>query len=106
MVGQAPYVANVGLTWAPEWRGSSATMLYNVVGERIMSAGQVPLPDVVEQPRHVLDFALRTSLVGSVSLKLDAKNLLEAPYELVQGDVLRESYRAGRSYSVGVSWRQ
>jgi hypothetical protein len=106
MVGQAPYVANVGLTWAPEWRGSSATMLYNVVGERIMSAGQVPLPDVVEQPRHVLDFALRTSLVGSVSLKLDAKNLLDAPYELVQGDVLRESYRAGRSYSVGVSWRQ
>src|SRR5690606_8085522 len=48
MVGQAPYVANVGVTYAPEWRRSSATLLYNVVGERIVSAGEVPLPDVVE----------------------------------------------------------
>ena len=106
MVGQAPYVANLGVTWAPEWRGTSATMLYNVVGERIVSAGEVPLPDVIEQPRHMLDLSLRTTVLGSVSLKLDAKNLLDAPYELVQGDVTRESYRSGRSYSVGLSWKQ
>ncbi|MGH7449277.1 MAG: TonB-dependent receptor domain-containing protein [Longimicrobiales bacterium] len=106
MVGQAPYVANVGLTYGPEWRGSSATLLYNVVGERIVSAGEVPLPDVVEQPRHVVDFSLRTTILGGFALKLDAKNLLDAPYELVQGDVTRESYRAGRSYSFGLSWQQ
>jgi hypothetical protein len=106
MVGQAPYVANVGLTYAPEWRGSSATVLYNVVGERIVSAGEVPLPDVVERPRHVVDFSLRTIVLGAVSFKLDAKNLLDAPYELVQGDVTRESYRSGRSFSIGLSWQQ
>lgn len=105
MVGQAPYVANAGLTWEPEWRSSSATLLYNVVGERIVSAGEVPLPDVIERPRHVLDFSLRTTILGAVSFKLDAKNLLDAPYELVQGDVIRESYRGGRSYSLGLSWR-
>src|SRR5690606_38180988 len=106
MVGQAPYVANAGVTWAPDWRGSSATMLYNVVGERIVSAGEVPLPDVIEQPRHMLDLSLRTTMLGSVSFKLDAKNLLDAPYDLVQGSVVRESYRSGRSFSVGLSWRQ
>ncbi|HEX6134379.1 MAG TPA: TonB-dependent receptor [Longimicrobiales bacterium] len=106
MVGQAPYVVNAGLTWAPEWRTSSVTLLYNTVGERIVSAGEVPLPDVIERPRHVLDFSLRTSVLGSVSLKLDAKNLLDAPYELVQGDVTREYYRGGRSYAVGLSWNR
>jgi TonB-dependent receptor len=106
MVGQAPYVANAGLTWEPEWRGSSATLLYNVVGERIVSAGELPLPDVVEQSRNVVDLSLRTTLIGTLSLKVDAKNLLDSPYEMRQGDVIRESYHTGRSYSIGVSWQQ
>ncbi|HEX6306991.1 MAG TPA: TonB-dependent receptor [Longimicrobiales bacterium] len=106
MVGQAPHVVNLGLTWAPAWRSTSATLLYNVVGERIVGAGEIPLPDVVERPRHVLDFSVRTNLLGSVSLKVDAKNLLDAPYELVQGDVTREFYRSGRSYAVGLSWNR
>jgi outer membrane receptor protein involved in Fe transport len=106
MVGQAPYVVNAGLTWAPEDGGASATLLYNVVGERIASAGEIPLPDVMERPRNVLDLSLRTSLRAGVSVKLDVKNLLDARYELVQGNVTRESYRAGRSVSFGLSWRQ
>ncbi|HEX2166700.1 MAG TPA: TonB-dependent receptor [Longimicrobiales bacterium] len=106
MVGQAPYVANAGLTWAPLWRGSSATVLYNVVGDRIASAGEVPLPDVVERSRHVVDVSLRTTVLRSVSLKLDAENLLDAVHEVRQGDVVRESYRGGRRVSVGVSWKQ
>jgi outer membrane receptor protein involved in Fe transport len=105
MVGQAPYVANVGATWAPESGERSVTVLYNVVGERIVSAGEVPLPDVRELPRHVLDFSFRSALFSDVSLKLDVKNVLDAKYELVQGDVTRESYRAGRAYSVGLTWR-
>jgi outer membrane receptor protein involved in Fe transport len=104
MVGQAPYVVNAGATWAPDWRGMSATVLYNVVGRRIESAGELPLPDVYELPRNVLDVSLRTSLLGGVLLKLDARNLLDAPYERVQGAVLRQYYRSGRSYGVGLSW--
>jgi outer membrane receptor for ferrienterochelin and colicin len=106
MVGQAPYVVNAGLTWSPLDGGTSATVLYNIVGERIASAGELPLPDVKEQPRNVLDVSLRTSVLNGVSLKLDVKNVLDAPYELVQGGVIRESYRAGRSVSFGLSWRQ
>jgi outer membrane receptor for ferrienterochelin and colicin len=105
MVGQAPYVANLGLTWAPEWRGSSATLLYNVVGERLVSAGEAPLPDVRELPRHMLDFSLRTGLLESVSLKFDVKNLLDAQYRQMQGDVTREAYRSGRAYTVGLTWQ-
>jgi outer membrane receptor protein involved in Fe transport len=106
MVGQSPYVLNAGLTWAPESTGTSATLLYNVAGRRISSAAEAPLPDVYEQPRHVLDFAMRFALSDDVSAKADLKNLLDAPYEFRQGSVVRESYRSGRGASFGLTWRR
>ena len=104
------------------WMLMAATIVFGVVAISRIGISQYPdvdfptitvsvtwegaAPDVIEQPRHMLDLSLRTTVLGSVSLKLDAKNLLDAPYELVQGDVTRESYRSGRSYSVGLSWKQ
>ena len=106
MVGQAPYVVNAGLTWARPMGGTSATLLYNVVGERIVSAGILPLPDVYEEARHVLDLSLRVGLSAAISAKLDAKNLLDSSFEQTQGSVTREYYRTGRALSVGLSWRR
>ena len=103
MVGQAPYVANAGLTYAGSER-FSATALYNVIGRRIYAAALLPLPNVYEEPRHVLDFSLRFPLKRGMSGKLDLKNLLDAPYEVSQGTVQREYYRAGRSITLGMSW--
>ncbi|HEY0972029.1 MAG TPA: TonB-dependent receptor [Gemmatimonadales bacterium] len=105
MVGQAPYVVNAGLTYAPGDGAFSATALYNVVGRRIHSASLLPLPSVYEEARHVLDVSLRFPITGRLSGKLDAKNLLDSPYEITQGDVVRESYRAGRVVSAGLTWR-
>ncbi len=106
MVGQAPYVVNAGLTWTHPSGSASATVLYNRVGERIVEAGQTPLPDVIEQPRNVLDVSLRLPIAGSLSTRIDAKNLLDAAYLVTQGGVTRESYRAGRVFAVGFSWTQ
>jgi TonB-dependent receptor len=105
MVGQAPYVFNTSLTYASAAERASATLLYNVVGRRIVSASEAPLPDVVEEPRHALDLALRFPLMGGVSAKIDARNLLDSPAEVRQGGVVREFYRTGRSVSFGVSVR-
>ncbi|HEX5580144.1 MAG TPA: TonB-dependent receptor, partial [Gemmatimonadaceae bacterium] len=105
MVGQAPYVVNAGLTYAPGDGALSATALYNVVGRRIHSASLLPLPSVYEEARHVLDLSVRFPIAGSLSGKIDAKNLLDSPYEIPQGDVVRESYRAGRGVTAGLTWR-
>jgi TonB-dependent receptor len=104
MVGQAPYVVNAGLSYAAP-RGATATLLYNVVGERIVSAAEAPLPDVRERPRHVLDFSVRAPLTGAVSVRLDARNLLDAPFQQFQGPVLRERYSTGRIVQLGFTWR-
>ena len=103
MVGQAPYVVNAGLTWSGD-RGASGTVLYNVVGERISAVATPPLPAVYERPRHVLDLSVRLPMTRTVALRLDGKNLLDSEYVQRQGDVIRERYRAGRTFSAGLNW--
>jgi hypothetical protein len=106
MVGQAPYVVNAGLSYSAPSGGTSATLLYNVVGERIVSAAVAPLTvDTYERPRHQLDLSLRFPMVGGLSGRFDARNILDAPYEELQGDVIRYRYTSGRSFSVGMAWK-
>jgi len=105
MVGQAPYVVNAGLTYQATGNGTSATVLFNRVGPRIDAAGDRPLPDVVEQARNGLDLSLRLPVAGAFSARFDAKNLLDAPYKVMQGTVTREEYRVGRTVQAGLVWR-
>lgn len=105
MVGQSPYAVNAGLTFTDPNRRGSATVLYNVSGRRIYSAAEAPLPDIYEEARHLLDVSLRLDLTDALSAKIDAKNILDAPYEITQGDVVREYYRSGRSVGFGMSWK-
>lgn len=105
MVGQAPYVINAGLTYAPLRSATSATLLLNRIGERIDAAGDQPLPDVIDKPRTVLDFSLRFPIVSSFSGRFDMRNLLDDPYETVQGSVTRDSYKTGRLFQLGFVWR-
>ena len=105
MVGQAGYVVNAGIGYLHPRSDLSATVLYNVVGRRIAEAGVYPMPDSYEQPRQVFDAALRVPLWGGVAMKFDAKNLLDSPYRVLQGTLVRHEYRTGRTFSVGLSWR-
>jgi outer membrane receptor protein involved in Fe transport len=105
MVGQAPYVVNLGLGYASRGGGTSATLLFNRVGERIVYASAQPLPDVKDLARNVVDASLRVPLRRGLSARFDAKNLLDARYEIMQGAVAREAYRAGRTVTVGLAIR-
>jgi outer membrane receptor protein involved in Fe transport len=103
MVGQAPYVVNGGVAYAGG--RTSATLLYNRVGRRILSAGANPLPDSYELPRDVVDLSLRVPLRGALSARFDAKNLLDSPIRVMQGPVVRERYQVGRVIGAGLSWQ-
>ncbi len=105
MVGQAPYVVNAGVTYATRSGGTSATLLFNRVGDRIDAAGDQPLPDVKDLARNVLDVSLRFPIVGALSGRFDARNLLDAPYQTVQGTVTREYWKTGRTIQLGFQYR-
>jgi outer membrane receptor protein involved in Fe transport len=104
MVGQAEYVVNGGLSYA-SGGGVNATLLYNLVGARIVEAGAIPFPDAYEQARSLLDLSLQVPVFQTASLKLDAKNLLDDQVHVVQGGVTRLRYKTGRVFSVGATWQ-
>ena len=105
MVGQAPYVLNVGLSYASASGSTSATLLFNRVGDRIEAAGDLPLPDVVQQERSLLDFSLRFPVTSALSGRFDAKNLLDEPFQSVQGTVTREYWKTGRTFQFGMIFK-
>jgi hypothetical protein len=104
MVGQSAYVVNAGLMYTGLSGRVSGTVLYNTVGRRIAEAAIHPLPDVYEEARHVVDASLHLSIGARAAVKLDGKNLLDAPVRFTQGPVERLYYRSGRVYSLGISW--
>ncbi len=106
LVGQAPFVVNAGLSYSSANGRTNATILYNVVGDRIYAAGVTPLPNIVEKSRQVVDLSLRFPLLGSLAARVDARNLLDARYRFMQGNLEREGYNSGRTFSVGFSWQQ
>jgi len=53
----------------------------------------------------VLDLSLRMPLLHGMSARFDARNLLDSPVRVRQGDVTRLRYRTGRSIGLGVTWR-
>ncbi|HJX88281.1 MAG TPA: hypothetical protein VJ277_12025, partial [Gemmatimonadales bacterium] len=84
----------------------AATLLYNVAGRRILEAGSGGLPDAYEEARHLVDASVQVPVTSTFNLKLDAKNLLDSPYRMTQGEVLRTRYLSGRVYEVALSWRR
>ena len=79
--------------------------MYNVVGSRILEAGTLPIPDAYERPRHMVDLALQFPVIANTSFKIQAKNLLDAPYRLEQAGITRLRYTSGRVLSFGATWQ-
>jgi TonB-dependent receptor len=105
MVGQAPYVVNVGITYTAPRGSVSATVLYNVVGRRVYEAGSYPRPDAYEEARNLVDVSIQAQLFDRLTAKLDGKNLLDDPIHVTQGAVTRLRYTTGRVFSLGLTWQ-
>ena len=85
LVNQAPWVFNFALDYTLEKTGTTARLLYNVVGPRIVEVGAGGLDDVYEHPRNMLDLTVQQDLRGALKLKLEAKNVLNSQVLMTQG---------------------
>lgn len=102
--GQSPLIGNLQIGYTDEDRGLDATLLYNYVGERITEVGVLGAPDKKEQPTGVLDFVFRWRLGDHWSFKTKLGNLLDAEFEIRQGDEITQRYSNGRTASIGVTY--
>jgi hypothetical protein len=86
MQGQSPYIINTGLFYDNPNRGLMISMLYNVIGPRIMFVGDKDDPHVYQMPRHLIDITLHKKLGNHVMLKAGIKDLFNQPVELRQNE--------------------
>jgi len=97
--GQAPYVANFKFGY--EGDRLDATLLFNMVGERITEVGVQGQPDITLQPAPRLDFVLQYTFANDLKLKFALKNILDPEIEYTQGDEVQRSFKHG--WDVGLS---
>lgn len=121
--GQSPYIVNAGLYYASEDLGLSASVLYNIIGKRIIGVGKstsvignsdYDIPDSYEMPRNVLDISVAKKIGKIVELKFTAKDILNEPFTFKQfptttvdskqqsREQITMSYRQGVSFSLGL----
>src|SRR5690606_28034457 len=107
--GQAPFLLNADVAYEHAGWGTNVGLYFNVFGRRLARVSFGGVPDVYEQPSPQLDFVASQRVLRDWSVKLSAKNLLDAPYrELYDGqhgsrDAVFQEYDRGLSVSLGIS---
>lgn len=81
---QSPYILNADLNYDNRRTGTSLSLSYNVVGERLTIASALT-DDVYEQPAPQLDFVWSQRLRPGMSLKFTARNLLDPVFRRTYG---------------------
>jgi TonB-dependent receptor len=116
--GQSPYVINGGIGYNDAKKQLQINVLYNVIGKRIYAVGNnygYQYPDWYEMPRNVIDVTFSKGLGKNLILKggitdiLNARNLVlqdgnqDKSFDINKDQII-QSYRAGRVYSLGLSY--
>jgi len=105
--GQSPYIINLNIAFDSERSGTHVTLLYNVFGSRISDVSMGGVPDVYEQPRQMIDATLSQLILTNLTLKISAKNLLNASirktHEYKGNEYVFQENSTGRIFSIGLS---
>jgi outer membrane receptor protein involved in Fe transport len=108
MFGQAPYVINMTLRFAEPVTRFSASLIYNVVGPRIVDvgtrAGDGILPDIEELPFHAFDLVSSWEASKHLKLKLKWRNVLLQSRRLQQGSIQTLRADPGMFVTVGLDY--
>lgn len=112
--GQSPYIVNTALYYDSKSR--SASIVYNRIGPRIFSVGDVLFPTIYEMPRNSLDLTITQTLSNAASIKLGIQNLLNSPNRFFEDsdrdgkiDFSRDnpiiSYKSGQLIDLSFTYR-
>ena len=113
--GQSPVVVNTALFYQNDKIGLSSSVMYNVMGKRILVAaqlnqGNVVVPDIYEMPRHVIDFTVDKKVGKRLVLKFGIKDILaqnfvtQQTYDYVKDGVSKSAILTNKVYNLGRTW--
>ena len=104
LTGHSEYVVNLQLGFDSDNGKHSASMVYNVFGERIILPGIDGFNDTFEQPFHSLDFVYTYFPDFNSQVKLKLQNVLDQKKELEFDSQLRRSETKGIGFSVSYKY--
>ncbi|EAY24083.1 TonB-dependent receptor [Microscilla marina] len=108
LFAQSPFLINANLNYNNINSGWSASLNFNIFGERMAIVSRNGVPDVYEQPRPVLDLTVGKSLGERWKLTLKARNLLNPEYKFLinfkDAQHIVNNYTVGRTFSLGVRY--
>lgn len=103
--GQSPYVINAGIQFIePTW-GTTISVLYNRMGERIVEVATVNQEDVLETPRDLIDIAISQPIGSRYQLRITVRDLFNQPQQFTQDGLVVRENRMGRSLGFSLSAR-
>lgn len=105
LTGHSEYVVNTQLGYDSDNSKHSASLLYNVFGERIYFGGRNQTPDAFENPFHSLDLTYTYYPTDRISVRLRAQNLLGENREFYQDDVKIIDAETGSRLRLDLSWK-
>ncbi|MEL7187625.1 MAG: TonB-dependent receptor [Pseudomonadota bacterium] len=103
--GASDYVANLMFGYDSPGAAHTASLIYNVFGERLYVAGRLGSPDGYEQPFHSLDFTYFWYPTDQITLKVKLQNLLNESVQIERAGVVTFEEDPGTSYSLTFSWQ-
>ncbi|MCX6335437.1 MAG: carboxypeptidase-like regulatory domain-containing protein [Bacteroidia bacterium] len=88
--GQSPFIVNAGLFYQTKNNDLMVSLLYNVIGKRIVAVGRPSpnmwedIPDIYEMPRNVLDLTFSKIIGKKIEIKGGIKDILNEKVKYVQ----------------------
>ena len=108
MFGQSPYIFNAIVSYDNDSIGFSASLSYNIQGERLVLVTKGGTPDIYDQPRGNLNLTIAKQLGDRFSVNFKARNLLDPEYlqtyKFKDQEYVFQKMQWGRTFSFGFSY--
>jgi len=113
LVGQAPFLMNLGLTWTSPSGRTEVSVLSATVGDRLKELNMTQvntagdgIPNLIARGVTTLDATVSLTPFTGAKLKFAAGNLLDKPVQEFVGPIEMRRWATGRTYSLTFSLGQ
>lgn len=114
--GQSPWVVNAFIDYDNAEIGTNVRLMYNAFGPYIAQVSGLGLPDIYQQPMHMLDLTASQRLLAyrrnawgdlrnQLLLVVEIENLLNTRRVQLQDQEIVYSTRDGATFTVGLQWK-
>lgn len=92
--GQSPYLINAGFQYDGK-KGTSLSLLYNRIGERLSLVGNTDFGDIYEKPRNLVDFQASQKIMNKkAELRLTISDIFNQPFATFENRDSKRTYNS------------